>query len=382
MQLQRFLDQKPLYYDEIDYDRMPRAYASIRQHLSMPPIIHLVGTNGKGTTGRFLANALWRSGYRVGHYTSPHILTFNERIWLDGDSVDDRVLEDAHTMLKNILSDTDAEALSYFEYTTLLAAVVYAECDYVVMEAGLGGEHDATNVFEKRLSVFTPIGFDHQAFLGDTLEDIATTKFRSMERQALIAKQPNREVYDIFGAICEERQCRCHRSEEILQIADLTLIENVSDALHLPAYLRENLGTAVAALRLLDIKIDEHAFRDAPLFGRLSQIAENIWLDVGHNVLAAEAIAKALAGKQVILVYNTYQDKEYRKILDILGPIVKRVELIDVGQTRIESREKLEAALQEKRIEFGNFEGIDASNEYLVFGSFSVAEAFLKVYHE
>ncbi|MDX1295380.1 MAG: bifunctional folylpolyglutamate synthase/dihydrofolate synthase, partial [Sulfurimonadaceae bacterium] len=123
MKLSEFLDAKPLYYDEIDYDRMPRTYEAIKEHLKLPKIIHLVGTNGKGTTGRFIANALFRNGMHVGHYTSPHILTFNERIWIDGANVDDATLETAHEALFALLGQERADALSYFEYTTLLAMV-------------------------------------------------------------------------------------------------------------------------------------------------------------------------------------------------------------------------------------------------------------------
>ena len=93
MQLQAFLETKPLFYDEIDYARMPKAYHSIATHFKLPKIIHVVGTNGKGTTGRFLAYMLRANGLHVGHYTSPHILHFNERIWLDDVNVDDEILD-------------------------------------------------------------------------------------------------------------------------------------------------------------------------------------------------------------------------------------------------------------------------------------------------
>jgi dihydrofolate synthase/folylpolyglutamate synthase len=382
LKLQPFLDAKPLYYDTIDYERMPRAYRSIASHLSLPPVLHIVGTNGKGTTGRFLANALWRKGFHTGHYTSPHIERFNERIWLDGNPVDDELLERAHTRLLGLLGQACADALSYFEYTTLLAAVVYEACDYVVMEAGLGGEHDATNVFPKSLSIFTPIGLDHQAFLGDTLESIASTKFRSMQTRSLIARQPYDEVYEVFGRIGEERGSECLRVGELIQPSELKIVETVAARLELPGYLRENLTTAVAALKLLEIAPEASLFNDGTLFGRLSKIAPNIWLDVGHNVLAAEAIASALVGKQVILVYNTYKDKSYSDILKVLKPVIRRVELITIDDVRAEEPTKVEAVLQLNNIEYGNFERIDPSAEYLVFGSFSVAEAFLKVYHE
>jgi len=93
MSLEDFLEQKPLYYTQIDYTRMPRAYESIKEHLHIPKVIHIVGTNGKGTTGRFIANAFFSLGLKVGHYTSPHIKAFNERTWINEYNCEDSVLE-------------------------------------------------------------------------------------------------------------------------------------------------------------------------------------------------------------------------------------------------------------------------------------------------
>ncbi|MBD3809439.1 MAG: bifunctional folylpolyglutamate synthase/dihydrofolate synthase, partial [Sulfuricurvum sp.] len=114
------------------------------------------------------------------------------------------------------------------------------------------------------------------------------------------------------------------------------------------------------------------------LFGRLSRIASNITLDVGHNPLAAREIACSFEGKKIILIYNTYGDKNYREILGTLKPIIESVEIIEVSEGRIVPREDLEGALDEMGIPYCSFEAIDTNKEYLVFGSFSVAETFLK----
>ena len=226
-----FLDSKPFYYKEIDYERIHRAYARIRERIAHPPAIHIVGTNGKGSTGRMIAhlarssgmeNGEWRiengektensqfsilnSQLSVGHYTSPHILRFNERIWIDGEEVSDEDLEAGHRRLYAMLGAQMSEALSYFEYTTLLALLLFEECDLIVLEAGLGGEHDATNVVENKiLTVVTPIGLDHQAFLGESIEEIAETKLRSVAPggRVLLAKQPYDEVYEVAEQIAE-----------------------------------------------------------------------------------------------------------------------------------------------------------------------------------
>jgi dihydrofolate synthase/folylpolyglutamate synthase len=381
MKLTDFLDAKPLYYDEIDYDRMPRTYAAIKEQLQLPKVIHVVGTNGKGTTGRFIANALWRAGFSVGHYTSPHILRFNERIWLNGENVSDDLLDAAHETLFTMLGQARADALSYFEYTTLLAMVVYRECDWVVLEAGLGGEHDATNVFEKTLSVFTPIDYDHQAFLGNEIDEIAATKLRSMGPKAIIGEQPHASVYAVYDKIAAEKGAQQGRVKEILSDADMVRVHQIAAAQGLPAYLESNMGLAAAALKVAGVGFEPEWFVGVALFGRMSRISDNVTIDVGHNPLAAEAIYRSIYPQKVVLVYNTYRDKAYDAILKILKPVIKRVEIIDVNEARIVEREALEAALREAEIAYGAFKGIEATESYLVFGSFSVVEAFLKEYH-
>lgn len=378
MSLNDFLASKPLFYDVIDYERFPRAYRQIKHSLASPKIIHLVGTNGKGSTGRFLATALHRVGQKVGHYTSPHIVRFNERIWLDGSDVNDEELERAHQKLLDLLSKEIAESLSYFEYTTLLAMVVYEGCDYVVCEAGLGGEFDATAVFDKVLSIFTPIDFDHAAFLGTSIDSIASTKLRSMHSLALLGKQKHSGVESIARTIAEVKGCTLYTLMERLTPSIETMALRIATKNSLSDYLRDNLTLAMAAYEMLGYEATEALFDQSALFGRLSKIAPNITLDVGHNALAAESIAQNFGGKKVTLIYNTYADKDYREILSILAPIIESVEIIEVSEGRIVQRDLLEFVLDELHISYRSFEEINSNKEYLVFGSFSVAETFLK----
>ncbi|MFZ2889347.1 bifunctional folylpolyglutamate synthase/dihydrofolate synthase, partial [Sulfuricurvum sp.] len=366
MSLNDFLASKPLFYDVIDYERFPNTYHKIKDKLTNPKIIHLVGTNGKGSTGRFLATALHRAGQKVGHYTSPHILRFNERIWLEGSEVSDEGLECAHQTLLDLLSTEIAETLSYFEYTTLLAMVVYEGCDYVVCEAGLGGEHDATAIFDKVLSIFTPIDFDHAAFLGTSIDSISATKLRSMQKLALLGRQKHTEVESIARAIAEVKGCTLYTLSERLtpRIEEIAL--HIATKNSLSDYLRDNLTLAMAAYEMLGFEASETLFDQSALFGRLSKIAPNITLDVGHNTLAAESIAQNFAGEKVTLIYNTYGDKDYREILSILAPIIESVEIIDVDEGRIVERHLLESVLREAEIPFSVFDALHEDKEYLV----------------
>jgi len=378
MNLDEFLAKKPLYYSEIDYTRMPRAYITIKERLTLPKVIHIVGTNGKGTTGRFIANALLSLGFNTGHYTSPHISEFNERIWINGENVDNETLEKAHQRLLNILEPEFQKSLSYFEYTTFLAMIVYEGCDYAVLEAGLGGEHDATNVFEKRLSVITPIGLDHEDFLGDSIEAIATTKLRSVSSKGIVAQQRYEAVWDTAKKLQEDTEIEFVSYKELLEPDMITIAEEVTQEFQMPHYLYENLLLAMAVIKELGFKVKKKLFKYQPLSGRMQRIKPNVWLDMGHNTLAAEAISQSFCKKSVNLVYNSYKDKDYMSILQILSPIIKKVEILPVESDRIVSQEDLIDAIVKNGLEYKIFEGIKAEENYLVFGSFSVAEAFTK----
>jgi dihydrofolate synthase/folylpolyglutamate synthase len=374
--LKDFLDNKPLYYDKIDYTRMPRVYESIKHHMQLPKIIHIIGTNAKGTTGRFLATALKNLGFRVGHYTSPHILKFNERIWLDGFDVSDEVLENAHKKLQSYLEVEQSNELSYFEYTTLLAMLVFESCEYVVLEAGLGGEHDATAVFDKLFTLVTPIAKDHEAFLGSTLKEIAQTKLNAIKNTAILAKQ-DKDVYEVAYSLGK----KIYRYDELLDGDDYIKIRQISKRLSLVEYLEDNLALSISALKFLKLGYKDADFTNARLFGRLSKLGKNIIVDVGHNVLAAKSIKKSLSSNKYILIYNSYKDKNYKEILELLKPIILHVELIELEDDRIESPEVMEGVLDTLGLEYKIFKEIKQENNYLVFGSFVVVEKFLKEYY-
>ncbi len=380
--LEDFLGTKPLYYDEIDYDRFPQIYNRIKSYFKLPKIIHLVGTNGKGTTGRFLAVALHNLSYKVGHFTSPHILKFNERIWLDGKDSTDALLEVAHQRLLRILKKEESDALSYFEYTTLLGILVFEECEFVVLEAGLGGEFDATAVFDKILTLVTPIDIDHEAFLGKSIEAIATTKLKAIEHTAIIAEQKNLEVYDVAESLAQEDNLRIYKVDEILQKEDKKLLLEISKELDLPFYLEQNLALSIAALCWLEIAYTKESFKDSKLFGRLTRFRENILIDVGHNALAARSITTQLSTNKYILIYNTYKDKDFKEILRILKPIIKHVEIININGQRVATLDSLHKVLIDLEIKYTKYSKINKNSNYLVFGSFSVAQSFLREYNE
>jgi dihydrofolate synthase/folylpolyglutamate synthase len=379
--LDKFLQSKPLYYKEIDHQRVFVAYNKLKPHINEPTnTIHIVGTNGKGSTGRIISHLAHKATDKsIGHYTSPHILKFNERIWIDGEDSSDEVLESAHQRLYKILGKELSDRLSYFEYTTLLALVVFENSFLAVLEAGLGGEYDATNVCDKNLSVITPIGLDHQAFLGDSIEQIATTKINSIKSKAIIAPQEYPQVYEVATTIAASKGATITQIEPTAH-KHYAKVKKIATSKQWGEYLVDNAIVALSALEALGIEYDVDDLNSLELFGRYYPLAPNIRIDVGHNPLAAKALAKSIK-KPVTLIYNSLDDKDYTKVLSILKPKIKYVQIIPIHSQRAATLQQIEEALTSLKIPYTNFQNqIDEKSDYLVFGSFYVVEEFLKWY--
>ena len=372
--LEEFLEHKTLYYDKIDFTVVKSSWQILSQKIKLPFVIHIVGTNGKGSTGRFLAHYLHKTDYKVLHYSSPHIMKFNERIWINGNDVSDENLEIAHRFLQELYEIELLEKLTYFEYTTLLAFYLSKDFDYLVLEAGLGGEFDATNVVENNLSLITTIGLDHQSFLGSTVEKIAATKMRSVDNKMIVGYQVFDEViktaYEVKKQILEQRN-RYIEIIEVIEFDKYPINEKFA------SYLKRNLHLVIACLNELKIPINTKLFDDVPLFGRCQKIASNITIDVGHNPLAAEVIKKEFENKKITLIYNSYADKDYVEVLNILKPIIKELVIIDLDDKRIVKKEELKKIIEKLNIPIKEAIKIEENKEYLVFGSFLVVEKFL-----
>ena len=367
LKLSEFLNHKPLFYNKIDYDRMPNCWREIKNNFKMPKkIIHIIGTNGKGSTGRFLAHYLKNMGFRVGHYTSPHILKFNERIWINGKDIDDFALEKAHNFLQRVAKKY-LNTLSYFEYTTLLAMKCFEGLDYVVLEAGLGGERDATSVFNRDLTLVTTIDYDHQNFLGNSIKEIATTKLNSIKNKAIIGKQIHNEVYEISKKY--PFYLDYFNNYEIKEIREFIKNNNFA------SYLSDNLALALSAVVEEGLEFDLKYLKGVKLKARLERIKDNLYIDVGHNPLAARAIVNEF-NEKIDIVYNTYKDKDYKEILTILKPIIDKLFIIEVDNERIANTDDVINIAKELGIDVDLYRGL-RNKKTLVFGSFSVIERFL-----
>ena len=380
MDLLEYLAKKEEEYREFDILRAPHIFSKLARDskkLSNPKckIIQILGTNGKGSTGRFLSLMLRSAGFNVGHFTSPHLLSIRERFWLNGDNVAFDVLNDA----LNKFDFSILEKASYFEVLTFLALEVFSNCDYFVCEAGLGGEYDSTTTcFKSYMKVFTKIDYDHQDRLGNSIRQIATTKLNAINienRCVFIGIQEYDEVYDIARQIATSKNVNLKIIKNIPKnIKDACKVHNY------PFYQYENFALASAVFCELGFSMEALDIPKLDLLGRMQKISDNIYLDVAHNVSGAKEILKVFRNSKIILVYNSYFDKNPSEILKILRPIIERVEIFDVkNNQRIMQKNNLCKILDSLRIKYCDFESINSDFKYLVCGSFSVVGEFLNL---
>ncbi len=314
--LERLMSLHPKIID-LTLNRMERLLAALdHPERKLPPVIHIAGTNGKGSTHAMIRAGLQAAGKTVHAYTSPHLARFHERIRLAGELITEDTLA---ALLEECEAINGDIPITYFEITTCAALLAFSRepADFCLLEVGLGGRLDSTNVIPKTdLSVITPISIDHQQFLGDTLGEIASEKAGILKRgvTAVVGPQPD-EALDVIeeqarklGAPLLVYGQHWHVSEERGRM----IFQDETGLLDLPlpnligAHQVQNAGAAIAALRHL--RLDELAIEAAVTAavwpGRLQRLrcgplvdaAPNaeIWLDGGHNPAAGAALAEAL----------------------------------------------------------------------------------------
>jgi dihydrofolate synthase/folylpolyglutamate synthase len=317
--LERLLTLHPREID-LSLDRVERLMADLgHPEARLPPVIHVAGTNGKGSTTAFMRAILEAAGRRVHVYTSPHLVRFHERVRVAGTLVDEDELADALIAVEKV---NDGRPITQFEITTAAAFEIFARhpADMLLLEVGLGGRLDATNVVKRPLaSVITSVALDHEKFLGDTLTAIAHEKAGILKRgrPGVIASQTAEALAEI------EREGERVRADLFIANRDWTahseggrlVYQDEDGLLDLPAprllgrHQFANAGTAIATLRRAGLALRTAAFETGletvEWPARLQSLAggaladrapgAELWLDGGHNPAAGLVIAEAMA---------------------------------------------------------------------------------------
>lgn len=284
--------------------------------------IHIAGTNGKGTCTNYIGSVLMEQGYTTGIFTSPHILDFRERMLVNGQFIDKETVIDFCEYIKNLSIEP-----SFFEITfaLTLSHFIAKKCDFVVLETGLGGRLDATNIVNPILSIITNIGFDHVQLLGDTLEKIAFEKAGIIKTETpVLIGEFTAETLPVFERVANEKK------SEIYFVNDYNVEKSYFP---IDNYKRKNekiILKAIDILRSLDVEISNESiengfkniYQNTSYKGRFQVISEKPLeiVDVAHNEDGIKDLLNAI--KQISfdklhIIYGSSSDKEYTKILDL-----------------------------------------------------------------
>lgn len=315
--------------------------------------VHIGGTNGKGSTVAFLSSIFQQSGYKVGIFTSPHILDIRERIQINRQLISGDELVDVITEIRDALPDD--RMLSYFEMLTLASFLHFKEqkTDIAIFEAGLGGRLDATNIIKPKVSVITPISFDHVKHLGSSLREIAIEKSGIIKRgvPTVVAYQPP-EVMDVIRRICDD----------VGSPLCLATPDEIKTPLGLLGeHQRQNAACAVEAADILSgagfkiINVAE-ALANTSWPGRLEVVSEKprVILDSAHNVAGAEMLASyvrsTIPKENAILVLGILADKDIEGMVRQLVPQFREVVFTTAPSARAASPKDLAAAARSSSV--------------------------------
>lgn len=318
-----------------DLDEIKKIYHSLK--LKKYPIVHVAGTNGKGSCVEKVSSTLTCAGYRCGQYFSPHITSFRERIRIDGKMISqDEVVQYLPSILK--LKST----LTFFEVATLLALLYFSEMnvDVAVFEVGLGGRLDATNCIDPFLTVITSIGFDHQNLLGNTLEEIASEKAGIIKPNIPVVLGPTSKQESIRKKI-EEQRAPVIQVEGVFQTYDL---ENKAIA-------RAALEELQKTFEISNASIEKGLLKKPPCrFEEVDFQNRALILDMSHNEEGLNYLFKEINHKypkhKKIVFYSVSQGHDLKKTSGIIEQNADQIYLLDAPHTRLFPAKEIEKSVE------------------------------------
>jgi dihydrofolate synthase/folylpolyglutamate synthase len=324
--------------------------------------VHVTGTNGKGSVCAFLASILRESGLKVGLYTSPHLVDFRERITIDGEMISEedvvRLGNDLRGTMENMARESSEKQLTFFGFTTGLAFKYFSEkkVDIAVLEVGMGGRMDATNVVSPEVAVITRIGLEHTAYLGNTVAEIAREKAGIIKQGVpVVCSDRNPESLSVVMSTCQRKDARLTLVDEDFRVANVktgldgtsfdfegeAIIRDLGTRL-IGAYQAENAGVAIAAaerLKEIGYPISADAVRDGVFRtiwpGRLDVRSKEplLVLDGSHNPEGVHTSCAALSSiglTPLTFVVACMSDKDARGIVSALAPHASKMIVTEV----------------------------------------------------
>ncbi len=335
------------------------------------PVITVAGTNGKGSSVAILEAIYQHAGYRVGSYTSPHLIHYNERIKINRQPVSDQLICEAFELVDQARQQTaEAISLTYFEFGTLAALSILkqAELDLVILEVGLGGRLDAVNIIDAQVALLTPVSIDHQSWLGNTREEIAAEKAGVIKQGSVVVCSDPQPAAAIVSKAHDRATAFYRLGDDFLlkQEADTTSFQSASlNITHLPipnlegSYQLDNAAAAIQVSQVLNqrLAVNEQAISaaldDIQLAGRYQQLASSpdIIVDVAHNAQAVTVLADNLRNRpckgRTLAVLAMLEDKSISEALAAIDKQIDYYYLASLEGSRALSADDLKQRVQE-----------------------------------
>ena len=306
------------------------------------PVIHVAGTNGKGSTCAFLESLLRAKGLKVGLITSPHLQTLRERIQIDRELISESALERGVDAVRKMLPTPGY--LSFFEMMALVGFWYFAEqkVDVAIVEVGMGGRLDATNVVQPEVAVITPISFDHQQFLGNTLKEIAQEKCGILKpgakghRSKVVAAPQFAEAMEVIERQCQDLGLSLYKVEKptLVPLGLKGSHQKINAAVALKAAELFLSSTPPVGVRHLEGGWGEEALAKTEWPGRIEIVSQNplVLIDGAHNPAGAfvlsQYLSEAYKDFEITMLFGAMQDKDWRSMMTIMAPLVRKFILI------------------------------------------------------
>ena len=372
-------------------------------------IITVAGTNGKGSTVAFLESILVEHGYKVGSYTSPHVIKYNERIKINKEPVTDEEICQAFDEIDKIRKDT---SLTYFEFATLASLLIFKKnkIDVVILEVGLGGRLDAVNIIDPNISVITNIGMDHEDILGNDLESIAYEKAGIMRQSGVtVVGFSDAQISIINRSLELENKLFTYKSDYWFEPKSNHWLFNNNDSnlfrLDYPSLKGNiqlnNCATAIQTLTLLrEITLDEKTINEAikktKILGRFDEInfaGKKVILDIAHNPQSVsflkENLKKYYPNSEFIAVFSALEDKNVCSMIEELNGTINQWNISEINNERKTDIQDIEIALKRAKQKYKTYKNVtqsfnnaisdtDAKSVVVVFGSFYMVEEIYK----
>jgi dihydrofolate synthase / folylpolyglutamate synthase len=331
---------------KLGLENIRRLIAELHIDLRASRVIHVAGTNGKGSVCAIIDSILRAQRYRTGLFTSPHLVTFRERVRLNGEMVTEEAVASGVTAIRDLVTDWDPHP-TFFEVTTALALKCFseAEIDFVILETGMGGRLDATNAIQSDVSVITPIDLDHEKWLGQSLGEIAAEKAGIIKRKVPVVSAAQRP--EAQEAI-RKRAAECETPIKYMTVSyDKTPIALAG------SHQKQNAALAIAALRATKIDIGQSAIvrglANVEWPARFQRWDKRTIVDGAHNPSAARTLAdtwrEMFGDQKATLILAVLSDKDLRGICEAFAAISESVLLPKIRSERAASPEELATVL-------------------------------------